>query len=61
MHITKYHDVDPEDIICPFCDSLSVGDESHYILTCQYFAGYRENLINDNVCLDAHLYDNVEN
>ena len=61
IHISKFHEVDPEDISCPFCDSMNAGDESHYLLNCPYFTDYRESLINDNVCLDVNLYDSIEN
>ena len=60
VHYTKYHNIDSQDICCPFCVDEGV-DESHFLLHCPFFATERTALVNENVILDDGIYESMDN
>ena len=60
IHLSKFYSIEDEDVICPFCDSNEVGDESHYLLNCQFFSAERAAVLHNNVTLDINLYSKID-
>ena len=40
----KWHNVSRADRLCRLCDSDDIGDEFHYIMSCNYLKQERENI-----------------
>ena len=38
-----------EDLICPLCDTMSTGDENHYIFFCPFFNESRKKFIDEDM------------
>ena len=41
----RWHNVSRADRLCHLCDSADIGDEFHYIISCNYLKQERENII----------------
>jgi len=40
----RWHNVSRADRLCHLCDSADIGDEFHYIMSCNYLKQERENI-----------------
>ena len=40
----RWHNVSRADRLCHLCDSADIGDEIHYIMSCNYLKQERENI-----------------
>ena len=49
IETSRWNNIDRANIICTKCDTITIGDEYHYIMECQHLTNLNNRFINTNL------------